>query len=190
METYISIFAITASILGSIFIIRLDWKRYGLLFLISGAVGNILCYIFVKLNFYSFPFRFFPDITPMPFLAILTIFPLYVLIGVRYSPVSWAYKIPFYWAIVHLGMLAETLAQNYTDLIKYNFEWDFWDSYTWWWIYLLLFDWIGSLIIPKQLKKPLDQESFHYGKWVWALFHFIVITTIFLGGLYLGTILP
>ena len=185
-ELLILALATAFSIVGSLLIIRYDWKRYGLLFLISGLVGNILCYIFVKTGFYSFPVRLFPKISIMPFEAILTVFPFYVLLGVRYSPKLWAYKIPFYWAIVHLGMLGETLVLNSTKLVEYNFKWDFWDSYTWWWIYYLLFDWIGNLIVPQKAQRPISQNSFRYGKWAWIVFHFILVITVFLGGLYLG----
>lgn len=189
IETFILLVFIVLSLLGSLLIIRLDWKRYGLLYILSAAVGNILCYLFVKLGFYTFPFRLFPAVSVMPFEAIVTVFPFYVLLGVRYSPKSWAYKIPFYWVIIHLGMLGETVFQLYTDLINYNFEWDFWDSYTWWWIYLLFFEWLGGRIIPSHLRKPISAESFRYGNWFWLVLHFVLILTIFLGGLYLGTLI-
>lgn len=188
IETYITLTFFFLSLLGSYLIIRLDWKRYGLVFLLSGIVGNILCYIFVQLGFYSFPYRIFPQISTMPFETILTIFPLIVLIGIRYSPRPWLYKIPFYWVIVHLGMLGETLAQNFTRLISYDFHWDFWDSYTWWWIFLLTFDYIGGMIVPEHLRKPLETEHMNYTKLGWFLLHFILIITIFLGGYYLGII--
>ncbi|MCL5058061.1 MAG: hypothetical protein M1130_08730 [Actinobacteria bacterium] len=172
-------------------ILRLDWKRYGLLFILTGVIGNILCYIFIKLNFYTFPKVLIPGIEGrMPFIAILTVFPFIVLAGVRYSPRVWAGKIPFYWAVVHLGMTAETLARLNTKLIVYQPMWNFWASYTWWWIFLLLFEWAGGLIIPAHLRKPLDSELFRYGKSGWAVFHFIVIVTIFLGGYYLGRVSP
>lgn len=119
-ETMILIAATAISLIGSLFIIRLDWIRYGLLFLLTAITGNILCYIFVRIGSYSFPVRLFPHISIMPFEAILTVFPFYVLLGVRYSPSAWAYKIPFYWAFVHLGMLGETIFLNTTRLIKYN----------------------------------------------------------------------
>ena len=186
LETIVTIATVALATLGTFLIIRLDWKRYGLLFLLSGIVGNIFCYFFVKVGFYSFPYRIFPQILTMPFETIITVFPFYVLLGVRYSPVAWAYKIPFYWAMVHLGITAETLAQLYTKLISYDFAWDFWDSYTWWWIYLLIFEWVGGKIIPPHLRRPLSTESFKYGSWAWIVFHSIVISTIFLGGLYLG----
>lgn len=188
-ENIISLFFIISSLIGSYYIIRLDWKRYGFLFLTTGIVGNILCYVFATMGFYSFPNRLFPEISNMPFVAILTVFPFCVLLGVRYSPKNWSYKIPFYWGIVHLGMLLETIALLKTDLIKYDFKWDFWDSYTWWWIFFLIFDWFGGLIIPDSLRKPIKSDLFRYGNWAWIIFHFIVILTIFLGGFYLGQVI-
>lgn len=178
----------TLSLIGSLLIMRFNWKRYGLLFILSGITGNILCYIFVKMGFYSFPLRLFPKISLIPFNAILTFFPFFVLLGVRYSPKQWAWKIPFYWVFIHVGMLFETLARLYTKLIEYNFEWDFWDSYIWWWIYFLVFEYVGGLIIPENERKPISLETFRYGRAGWLIIHFILILTIFLGGVYLGMV--
>lgn len=186
VETYLILGSIILSLIGSFFILRIDLKRYGLVFLISGITGYILCYIFIKIGFYSYPHRLFPGISIMPFETILTVFPFLVILGVCYSPAPWAYKIPFYWVIVHLGVLSETLAQNLTGLIRYDYEWDLWDSYTWWWIYLLVFDYVGGLIVPNHLRKPIPTEAFGYRKWAWFVLHFVLITTIFLGGYYLG----
>lgn len=186
IEFLVSIFIGLISGLGILLILRLDWKKYGLLYLLSAVVGNILCILFVSANFYSFPYVLFPEIIQMPFTAVATLFPLYVLIGVRYSPIKWKWKIPFYWVFVHIGMLGETLALQYTNLIEYNLYWDIWDSYTWWWIYLLIFEFIGGLIIPDRLRKPLDEYHLKYGKLGWFIVHFVLIITIFLGGVYLG----
>lgn len=171
---------------GTIYIIRYDWKQYGLLYLISAVVGEIICYIFVKTGLYSFPYRLFPHVSPMPFMAILTIFPFNVLFGVRYSPVQWAWKIPFYWVLVHIGVLAEVVALMNTNLIRYDQFWDVWDSYTWWWIYLLIFEYVGGMIVPESKRKPLDPSHLSYGKLGWFILHFILIVTIFLGGVYYG----
>ncbi|WP_019415309.1 hypothetical protein [Paenisporosarcina sp. TG20] len=96
------------------------------------------------------------------------------------------WKIPFYWVLVHIGMLGETLELQYTNLIEYNLYWDFWDSYTLWWIYLLVFEFIGGLINPDRLRKPLDEYHLKYGKLGWFIVHFVLIITMFLGGVYLG----
>jgi len=186
IDMYLAIAGVVLSSTGSYFILRLDWKRYGFLFLLTGIIGNILCYLFVVLDFYTFPYTLIPNYFRLPFEAILTIFPFYILLGVRYSPISWSYKIPFYWVIVHLGLVQETLAKNLTQGIKYGIDWDFWDSYTAWWIFFLLFEWIGGKIIPDNLRNPIKIEAFRYGNWAWILLHFILILTFFLGGLQLG----
>lgn len=188
IETYILLISIVLSSIGSIWIIRKSWKQYGLLFIVTGIVGNLLCYIFIKMGFYFFPYRLFPDLSPMPFLAILTIFPFYVLFGVRYSPNKWGWKIPFYWVLIHIGMLAEVLVQNYTSLIKYRNFWDTWDSYTWWWLFLLVFEYVGGLIVVKENRKPINEELLRYGRSGWFILHFILIATIFLAGFYAGRI--
>ncbi len=186
IETYASVGTLILSIALTIPFFRLDWKKYGLLFLLSAVVGMALCFIFIGMDLYSFPHRLFPGISKIPFTAILTIFPLYVLVGVRYSPRPWAWKIPFYWVMVHLGMAAEFWAEEKTQLIKYGPAWDLWDSYTWWWIFLLVFEWIGGMIVPEKVKKPLEVESFKFGKLGWFIHHFILMTTIFLAGYIAG----
>ncbi|WP_176560305.1 CBO0543 family protein [Brevibacillus dissolubilis] len=77
------------SVVGSFFIVRLDWRRYGLLYLITVISGNIICYLFVKVGFYGFDPQYIPDKSIMPFSAIATLLPFYVLVGVRYSPAHW-----------------------------------------------------------------------------------------------------
>jgi hypothetical protein len=99
---------------------------------------------------------------------------------------KWMWKIPYYWAIVHLVTFIETFILEYTNLIRYEEHWGLWTSYTWWWIFLLIFEWIGELIIPEHLRKPLAVEHLHFGKLGWAAIHIILIVTIFLAGFYLG----
>ncbi|WP_201004849.1 CBO0543 family protein [Paenibacillus glycanilyticus] len=188
IDKVILLIGIAVSTLGCVWIISKDWRRYGLLFLISSAIGETLCYIFVKIGFYSFPLRLLPNLSPMPFFVILTMIPLYVLLGVRYSPVKWQWKIPFYWVFVHVGMMLEVLALNFTSLIRYNRLWDAWDSYTWWWIYLLIFEYIGGIIVPSASRRPINTIHLRYGRLGWFLLHFVLIATVFLGGFYVGRV--
>lgn len=187
-EMYISIIILVFVLIGSYFILRLDWKRYGLLYLLTGILGNVLCYLFVEVGFYSFPYIFLP-IIKIPILAILTAFPYYVLLGVRYSPTNWAYKIAFYGVIINTGVFAETVLKNMTSLIRYDFEWDFWDSYTTWWGFFILMEWISTKIIPPYLRKPLSIDVFRFGNWFWFVIHIVAMFTIFLAGLYLGLVM-
>ncbi|WP_435798802.1 CBO0543 family protein [Peribacillus asahii] len=79
-----------------------------MLFILSALAGNILCYMFVKFKFYSFPYLLFPRIEIMPVTVVTLFFPIMVLLSVRYSPEKWGWKIPFYWTIIHIGMFLET----------------------------------------------------------------------------------
>ncbi|MGE5405638.1 MAG: CBO0543 family protein [Candidatus Saccharibacteria bacterium] len=167
----------------------MDWKRYGALYLLSAIIGVILCYIFLGLKLYSFPYRLFPQIAKIPFTTILTVFPLYVLLGVRYSPRSWAWKIPFYWGFVHVGVFIEAWLETQTRLLKYANHWDLWDSYTWWWLFLLFLEAVSGTIVPQELRRPLDHELLRYGKLGYFILHFILISTIFIAGVYAGKVL-
>jgi hypothetical protein len=186
IETLILVTGIVFSAIGSIIILKANWKQYGLLYIISGIVGELLCYLFVKTGLYEYPYRLFPKISVMPFTLVFTLFPFYVIAGVRYSPARWIYKIPFYWVLVHVGMSGEVLAQNFTQVIKYKKFWDTWDSYTWWWLFLLIFEAVGGVLVSKEFRKPLDESFFKYGKLGWFIVHFILISTIFLAGFYMG----
>ncbi|HET7628504.1 MAG TPA: CBO0543 family protein [Bacillales bacterium] len=171
---------------GSLWIMKNNWKAYGFLFVISAFVGQLICYLFVALGYYSFPYTILPQISAMPFTAILTIFPFYVLLGVRYSPRPWGWKIPYYWVFVHLGMLGEVWAEEKTNLIRYKLDWNNWDSYTWWWIYLLLFEWVGGLLVPDEDRKPLDPGTLRFGRIGWFILHFVLIGSIYLAGVFTG----
>lgn len=186
IETYVYVTGIVISTIISIYVLKANWKQYGVLYISGAVVGEALCYFFVKSDFYSFPYRLFPFFSPMPFTLILTMFPCYVLAGVRYSPSKWIYKIPFYWVLVHVGVFCEVIAENFTKIIKYKKFWDTWDSYTWWWIFLLVFEAIGGIIVSKEYRKPIDDSLLKYGKIGWFIIHFILISTIFLAGFYLG----
>lgn len=184
-EEFMVLSIIILASFGCLYFIRLDWKRYGLLFLISVISSNLLCYLLTYIGFYSFPNNVLHKNFLIPYGLVSTVFPFITLFGIRYSPKQWIWKIPFYWAVVHLGVLGEVILKNST-IFKFEPEWDLWDSYTLWWINYLLFELLGGKIIPEYLRKPINSETFRYGKWGWIVFHIIVITTIFLAGVYVG----
>lgn len=185
-EPYISCLSIVLSLLGCWLIIRNAWKAWGLLFLSSSVLALLLCYVFVRLQLYSFPYIPFRDYLLFPAPVVGFVFPLLVLLGVKYSPTKWSHKIPFYWIIITLGMAGETLAHNYTRLIKYELFWDFWDSLTAWWLFFLFFEWLGGKFIPAQLRRPWPDEAFGFGRWAWLLTHFFMIFGFIIAGIYLG----
>lgn len=187
-KTIIDVSVCIVTLIGSILIANNNWKRYIVLYLSSSIIGILLCYGFVFIGFYFFPFRIFP--VPIPLLEMITVLPFIVIASVHYSPSKWGYKIPFYWAIVHIIMFFEVLSlYRPLKFIDYRTEWDVWDSYTWWWIYLLIFEYVGGAIIPQSCRNPIDSEQFCYGKVLWVVIHFILISTIFLAGVYVGNIM-
>lgn len=171
--------------IGSIYIIRMNWKRYGLLFLLSALTAVTLCFTFVAVGLYSFPMNVLHGNHLIPYGVVALAFPFLVLLGVRYSPEQWIWKIPFYWAIIHLGVLGEVILL-YTPMLQFHAKWDLWDSYTLWWVYLLLFEALGGKLIPSADRRPLDVSLFRYGRWAWIIVHVILISTIFLAGVYVG----
>jgi hypothetical protein len=91
---------------------------------------------------------------------------------------NWAY------VIIILTLIGPPFG-SYFILLVY-ITWDFWDSYTSWWAFLLSFEWVGGLIVPTNLRYPISKVKFHYGKPVWLIFHVIVVLTIFWAGVKLG----
>ncbi len=188
VEKIALLIAILLAAIGCAYIIRIDWKRYGFLYLLTVISANLLCYTFTYIGFYSFPNNILHGNLLTPYALVSTAFPFGVLFGVRYSPEKWVWKIPFYWGIIHLGVLSEVILLL-TPIFQFEPEWDLWDSYTLWWIYFLLFEALGGKIIPNHLRNPISHESFKYGRWAWIIFHIIVIVTIFLAGVYVGVTL-
>jgi len=48
---------------------------------------------------------------------------------------------------------------------------------------------VRGKLVPAARRKPIEAEAFRYGRWAWIAFHFIVISTIFLAGVYVGVTL-
>ncbi len=187
LEGLIIIFSTIISIIISILIIRLNWKRYGLLFLLSSFAGYFICYIFVKLGYYHYPYTLLPNYSLMPITSITTVFPFIVIGSVCFSPKEWKWKIPFYWTIVHAGMVFEIWAIRNTTLIEYLNKWDSWDSYTSWWIYLLIFQLIGEKIVPAKYTYPINSAKFRYSSIFWIISHMILVGSIFYFGYHTGS---
>jgi hypothetical protein len=185
LETIALLAVIATAGVVCIAIVRVDWRRYGFLYLLSATTAVGLCYMFTYVGFYRFPVNLLHGSLLIPYGLVTTAFPSAVLFGVRYSPERWAWKIPFYWALIHIGVLGELLLLS-SPILVFSPEWDLWDSYTLWWLYYLLFEALGGKLIPSTLRKPLNTDALRYGRWAWIVLHVIVIGTIFLAGVYFG----
>lgn len=187
IETFILLGGSLAFMIASLFILKKNWKQYGILYIATAIVGELLDILFVQLKLFHYPYDLIPSLPISPFTLIMTIYPFYIVFGVKYSPSSWKHKFPFYMTIIHLGMVGEVLAQHFTHVIEYGDYWDTWDSYIWWWIFILGFELVGGLIVSKENRTPISEDFFKYGNLGWYITHFIYLSTIFLGGVLLGT---
>ncbi len=187
LESVTTIAGTVGSAVVLYFFLRLDWKKFGLLYLLSAGLGVAICYALIYLKFYTFPYLLVPSLK-IPVSIIVTVFPLYVLFAVRYRPQSLMHRLMFYLALVHFGVFTEAVAEKTSQIIRYNETWNLWESYGWWWIYLGAFEILGGRLIPPSLRRPLD-ETFATGRVGWFISHFIVIGTILLGGVELGKII-
>lgn len=186
IETWITVISLLLGLIALSFLLRLDWKSYGLLSLLVGLFGASLCASFVGLGFYSFPYLLFPNRLGIPIAIMSLVVSSIIALSIRYSPLKWSYKIPYYWGIVHIVVALELVMQLKTSLIKYKLAWNAWDSYSAWWLYFLIFEWLGGKIIPSALRNPIDSSAFQYGNWGWIVLHIILITTFIGTGLGLG----
>lgn len=189
IETRVAVAVFIIGLAVLVYLLRLNWKQYGLFSLIIALIGVSLCSLFVAVGFYEFPYLPNPNKLGIPVAVMAIVFPSIIALSVRYSPTDWAYKIPYYWVIVHLFVFIELILQEKTNLIKYKFAWDLWDTYSAWWVYLLMLEWIGGKIIAPKFRKPIEAQAFRYGNWAWIVLHAVLIFTIFLGGLYSGMLI-
>ncbi|OGO76624.1 MAG: hypothetical protein A2Y23_05510 [Clostridiales bacterium GWB2_37_7] len=187
IETFILLGGAGISFIASMFVMKISWKQYGILYITAAIIGEILDIVFVKLDLFYYPYKLFHNMPISPYTLVMTIFPFYVIFGVRYSPMPWKYKFPFYMTIIHLGMTGEVLAQYFTKVIEYGEHWDTWDSYIWWWLFILGFELVGGLIVSKEYRTPISEDVFKYGNLGWYITQFIFTATVFLGGVLLGT---
>ncbi|HZG55344.1 CBO0543 family protein [Paenibacillus sp.] len=188
-EYAIILFTIALGVAGGWWVVRNNWKRYLPLYAISSGVGIALCFLFVQARLYSFPHNPPTGWSPIPLLPMATFLPFTVVFNVRYSPSRWAWKIPYYWGVVHLAIVSEILLLEFTNIFRLERGWDLWDSYSLWWAYYLVFEWLGERIVPAKDRAPIPVEAFRYGRWAWIVFHAIVISTIFIFGMYAGKLL-
>ncbi|MNW20794.1 hypothetical protein D3C71_2213570 [compost metagenome] len=53
---------------------------------------------------------------------------------------------------------------------------------------MLIFEYIGGLIVPDDKRRPIHTAHLNYGRLGWFLLHFVLIGTVFLAGFYLGRV--
>jgi hypothetical protein len=172
---YVILFsAIIFNGLGCLYLLIKNFLGYRLVLLISLVLSSILCLFFYWLGFYRFVL---PVGQVLPAVAIS--FSLLVLITIRYRPKN--HTFPFFFMTVTIIFSIEVLLKEYMGFIKFRNGWDFWDSYSLYWIYVRLFNYIGDQLVLRKYRMPIYTKTKIY----WGIFILTVVYAVF-GLLYLA----
>ncbi|MCP8968325.1 hypothetical protein [Ectobacillus ponti] len=156
------------SLIGIIGIARRSPFHYGILLVLQLVSAFVLCVFFQKvMGFYRFalPLRY-------AMILVLSGFGLYVLFIVHYRPRHKTFF--FLFTVLHLVFILEYILEQYVHFIVYQNGWDTWDSYTWYWIYTIVFAGIGDYVVPEKYRNPVDP----YSKGYWLSFFGVLVLTV------------
>ncbi|SES64492.1 hypothetical protein SAMN05216389_101225 [Oceanobacillus limi] len=162
---YIILFsAITINGMGCMYILRKNVKRYGMIFFLSILAAIILCLLFYWMGFYRYVL---PIQHVLPAVAIS--FSFLVLLVIRYRPRNNTF--PFFFILTTSIFSIEVLLKDYVGFIHFRNGWDYWDSYSLYWVYARLFNHIGVYLVPFEFRNPVD----HNKKMYWWLFYLLIV---------------
>ena len=164
---YIILFlALICNGLGCFFTIRKNIFRYGLVLIISLMISSCLCLIFYMMDFYRF-------VLPLPLvLPVVAIsFSFLALFIIRFRPKRRTF--PLFFMTLTLVFSIEVLLKDFAGFIRFKNGWDYWDSYSLYWVYIRLFDHIGEFFVPMHYRNPISSETKKY----WISFLLVIIYT-------------
>ncbi|WP_160725823.1 hypothetical protein [Bacillus sp. USDA818B3_A] len=158
--------------LGSFFIVKKNVYRYGMVLIISLIVTSGLCLLFYAMDFYRF-------VLPLP--AVLPVvaisFSFLALFIIRYRPRDKTF--PFFFITLTLVFTIEVFLKDYAGFIRFKNGWDYWDSYSLYWVFARLFNYVGVYLVPYHFRHPVKSDTKTY----WGLFFLMVVYSVF--GVYL-----
>jgi hypothetical protein len=73
----------------------------------------------------------------------------------------------------------EVVLKEYAGIIAFKNGWDYWDSYSLYWVFSRLFDWIGESTVPPKHRSPVQSDKAGY----WILF--ILTGIYFISGIFI-----
>jgi hypothetical protein len=98
-------------------------------------------------------------------------FGLLVLFTIHFKPEKFTF--PFFFITINWVFGVEIILE-YIGFITFRNGWDFWDSYSLYWIYVRLFNFIGDYLIPIKYRNPIQTNVKAY----WIFFVLTVILSI------------
>jgi hypothetical protein len=152
--------------LGCLFIVKKHVFRYGIVLIISLVLASCLCLIFYWMDFYRF-------VLPLPLvLPVVAIsFSFLALFMIKYRPKRRTF--PFFFTTLTLVFSMEVLLKDFAGFIKFRNGWDYWDSYSLYWVYIRVFDRIGEYLVPLPYRSPVRSDTKKY----WVIFLLVVFYT-------------
>ena len=150
--------------LGCFFIIKKHVFRYGIVLIISLIITSCLCLLFYWMDFYRF-------VLPLPLvLPVVAIsFSFLALFMIRFRPKRRTF--PFFFNTLTLVFSIEVFLKDFAGFIRFKNGWDYWDSYSLYWVFTRFFNYVGVYLVPFKYRNPIESDSKVY----WRLFLLIVI---------------
>jgi hypothetical protein len=157
---------------GSLFLMKYSPLRYGIMFILSSITAILLCLLFYRMGFYRYalPMR---EVLPAAALS----FSFFALLLIRYRPEKNTF--PFFFISITAVFSIEVLLKDAAGFIRFRNGWDYWDSYSLYWLYLRLMGFAGEFFIPEAYRAPVRSDTKGY----WILFIFMLIYAGF--GIYI-----
>ena len=153
--------------IGCLILIKKNFYKYGIILLASLLLSSILCLAFYWLGFYRFAL---PVLVVLPGVAIS--FTCLALFSIKYRPAKRTF--PFFFMVTTWIFTIEVLLKNVWGFIVFRNGWDYWTSYSLYWVYIRIFDQFGELILPDKIRSPIKSDTKRY----WFLFFITIIYAI------------
>ncbi len=145
---YILCAAILLGAAGCTLVLRKKFRYYRTILLVHVALSVLLCLFFYSNGFYRYAL-------PVGYIlpAVVINFGLFIVFLIRFEPKEVTF--PFYFVFVTWTFSLEILLE-YLGFIRFRKSWDYWDSYSLYWIYARIFSHIGKRLVPSEGRTPAD----------------------------------
>jgi len=144
---YILIAAILLGLAGNIVVLRRRFRFYQTILLIHFALSILLCLFFYYNGFYRYAL---PVLFILP--AVVINFGLFIAFLIRFEPTKDTFR--FYFVFISWTFSLEIILEH-LGFIRFRNGWDYWDSYSLYWIYARTFTYIGKRTVPLEGRTPI-----------------------------------
>jgi hypothetical protein len=157
---------------GVLFMLRYNFLRYGIMLIFSSITAALICLLFFRMGFYRYAL---PMKEVLPAAAVS--FSFFALLLIRYRPDKNTF--PFFFISITAVFSIEVFLKDYFGFIRFSNGWDYWDSYSLYWLYLRLMGFVGQFFVPRAYRAPIRSDTKGY----WILFLIMLIYACF--GVYI-----